>query len=89
MTLENLVNIQGGLAETYPQLDSNTIQHYAQIMNDRRTDKDLRRKYFWTADFPMYVLEDDEVVLYIAGRENNLIFKNIEEATSQLRKNDN
>ena len=89
MTLDNLVNIQGRLAETYSQLDPNTIQHSAQIMNDRRTDKDLRNKWFWTADFSMYKVEDDEAVIYIAGRENNLIFNNIDEATNQLRRNDN
>ena len=89
MALENLVNRQGALAETYSQLDPNTIQHSAEIMNDRRTDRDLRKKWFWTADFPMYRIEDDEAVLYIAGRENNLIFEYIEEATRQIIRNIN
>ena len=89
MTLENLVNLRGRLAETYYKVDPNTIQHSVELMNDRRTNKDLRNKWFWTADFPIYRKELGEAVIYIAGRENNLIFQDINEATEQLRRNDN
>lgn len=83
MTLENLVNVNRPLAEASKQLDPATIQiqHAREITAERRTNRDLRNQWFWTADFPMYTVEDGEAVLYFAGRDNNLIFKNIDEAT--------
>ncbi len=89
MALEGLVNERGTLAGAFSKLDLSTIQHAAEITNDRRADKDLRNKWFWTADFAMYTLKDNKVYLNLARRENNLIFKNIEEATSQLINNGN
>ena len=86
MALENLT---GRLAETYPKFDPNSIQHSDEITNDRRADKSLRDTWFWTADFPLYRVEDDEVMLYLARRENNLIFQNIKEATKQLIEENN
>ena len=84
-----LDNITGRLAETYPKFNPSTIQHSDEITNDRRADKSLRKKRFWTADFPLYRVEDDDVILYLARRENNLIFENIEKATKQLIKENN
>ncbi len=84
----SLESITGRLAETYPQLDPNTIQHSAEITNDRRTNSDLRNQWFWTADFPMYAMEG-EAVLYLAPREHNLAFKNLPEAVKQIRQNGN
>jgi len=95
MTLENLVNKQGSLAKIFLQFDSNTIQHSREITNDRRIleneaeREELRKAWFWTVDFSLYTIEDNDVVLYLGERKNNLIFKNIEEATNQLAKNNN
>jgi hypothetical protein len=63
---------------------TNTIQHSDEITSERRTKKSLRDKWFWTADFPLYHVEGDEVVLYLARGKDNLIFKNLEDATQQL-----
>lgn len=84
MALENLVNIQGRLKETFPQLDPSTIQISAQIMKDRHTDEDLRNKWFWTADSALYTVEDGQEVLYLGGIETNLVFRNLNEAVDQL-----
>lgn len=95
MTLEGLVNEIGPLVETFPKIDPNTIQHSREITNDRRIleneaeRKELRKAWFWTADFGLYTIKDNDVVLYLSERENNLIFKNIEEATNQLAENNN
>jgi hypothetical protein len=40
----------------------------------------------YTADFPMYSVEDGEVFLYIAREPNNLFFDNFAEGTRQLHK---
>lgn len=86
MALESIV---GPLAKSYPQLERSTIQHGAQI-NDARMHAEeplrteLRDASFYTADFPLYIVEGDKVILYLATGKNNLIFDNIGEATAQL-----
>jgi len=89
MALDGLVNVRGLLAHTFSQLDLSTIQHSDEITNARREDESLRNKWFWTADFPLYVVKNGKPILYLARGENNLIFKNIEEAIPQLVRNKN
>lgn len=95
MTLEGLVNETGVLAKTFSKLDPATIQHASEITNDRRTLEDkeerqkLRNNWFWTADSSLYTVEDGDAILYFGNRGTNLIFKNIEEATTQLLKDNN
>lgn len=89
LQISGLENIAGALLETYKQLDPSTIQHAHEIMNEKRTNKDLRDQCIITADHSMYAVEDDEEFLYFSGRENNLIFQNIEEAVKQLKETDN
>lgn len=87
MTLEKLIDLQGRLTETFPRLDPKTIQHAYEIMNDRRGHKEIRRYWFLTADSALYTVEDGQPILYFGDRTHNLIFKNVGEATSQLKKN--
>jgi hypothetical protein len=75
------------LLDVAKQVDLTTVQHAHEIQRDRLTDKNLRGMWFWTADFPLYTIENNEVVLYLADCENNLIFKNLDDAVSQLRYN--
>lgn len=89
MKLDGLVNKQGLLAETFQTLDPNTIQHASEITNDRRDNKELRKQWFWTADSSLYRVEDNEAVLYFGQRDTNLIFRNIEDATQQLLRDNN
>jgi hypothetical protein len=83
MTLEH---ITGTLPEALSQVKPETIQHAREIMNERRTNLQLRDEWFWTADFPMYIVEYGEPVLYFAPRELNLIFRNIKDAWKQAKK---
>ena len=89
MAIDNLVNERGPLAKTFAKLDPKTIQHSDEITSQRRDNEELRNQWFWTADFAMYQMEGSDAVLYLARRPNNLIFQNIEEATSQLIKTGN
>jgi len=82
-------NVTGTLLDTYNQLDPSTIQHARDVMNERRTNEVLRRQWFRTADHSMYTSEDGEAILYFAGRDNNLIFQNIDEAVKQLTETNN
>lgn len=89
-TLERKLEVKTGpLANVFPLFDPSTIQHAYEIMTDRSTDASLRNQWFWTADFPMYRVEGGEAVLYFAPREHNLIFRDIQNATSQLLRANN
>lgn len=89
MSKQKLENIIGTLAYSYKQLNPKTIQHSHEIMNQRYTDESLRDQWFYTADFPLYSIENGKVYLNMATRENNLIFRHIDEATQQLVKENN
>lgn len=83
MVLE-LIIAKGNLKDALAQIDPATVLHSAELMNERRTNEKLRWG-FWTADFPLYTVEKGEAVLYLGNRDNNLVFKNIDEAFIQLR----
>jgi hypothetical protein len=87
MALEKVVK-QGRLADIFPLFDRSTIQHAYEIQKDRAVNQDLRVG-FWTADFPMYVMDGKEAVLYMGRNKDNLVFDNITEATKQLREKNN
>lgn len=90
VTLERKLDVKTGvLVDVFPLFDDSTIQHAHELMTARRTDASLRNLWFWTADFPMYRVEDKEAVLYFAAREQNLIFRDIQNATSQFLTNQN
>jgi hypothetical protein len=83
--MANLETITGSLENALAKADRRTIQHAWEITNDRRTQTELREQWFWTADFPMYRLEDGEAVLYFAAGEYNLVFANIGDAAPQIK----
>ncbi len=89
-TLEKMLEVKTGpLAQIYPLFEPDSLQHAHEIMTARRTDSSLQNRWFWTADFPMYSVEDGEEVLYFAGRDHNLMFRDIQNATSQLLRSQN
>ncbi len=79
----------GPFVEIFPLFDLSTIQHAHELMAARKTDISLLYYEFWTADFPMYRLEGERAVLYFAPREYNLIFRDVQNAISQLRREEN
>ncbi|MFH1072095.1 MAG: hypothetical protein V1743_01565 [Nanoarchaeota archaeon] len=89
MALTDLISPQGRLIDVAQQVDLSTVQHAAEIMNDRRTHEKLRNMWFWTADFPLYTVKDGKAVLHMATREHNLLFQHLDEAVSQLREKNN
>ena len=84
MALQRLVNVQGPLAETVPQIEPGTWQESAEITSARRDHRDLRDKWFFTADFAMYTVENDGAILYLGGREPNPILRDVAGAAAQL-----
>ena len=92
-----LENPQGKLLVVARQVDLSTVQHACEIQKDRLTDMTLRDMSFWTADFPLYTMEDREgkfdlngdVFLYLADRKHNLAFQHIDDAVADIKANDN
>ena len=89
MALEGLVNEFGQLAQTVPLFEPGTWQESAELSKKRITNEKLRNIWFWTANFGMYTVENNEEFLYFGGREANPIFSNIGEAAKQLLENQN
>ena len=86
MQTQKLENIIGPLADSFKKLNPKTIQHSHEIMSQRYMEESLRSNWFYTADFQLYSVENGKVYLNMATKENNLIFKHIDEATKQLIK---
>jgi len=80
-----LENIVGSLKNALSQVDTSTVLHAHEIVKERRDNVNLRNQWFWTADFPMYRMEDGEAVLYFAPREHNYLLKNIDDAIAQIK----
>lgn len=87
--MANLETITGSLEIALAKADRKTIQHAWEITNDRRENVELREQWFWTADFPMYRMEDGDAVMYFASGEHNLVFSNIEAAARQIKSTGN
>ncbi len=84
MGSQKVITVSDSLAENYHKLDPYSIQYASELMNDRRDDENLRNQKFWTADSVTYQVKNDEVLIHLAKRENNLIFKNLTKAIHQI-----
>ena len=89
MALENITQVQGNLKDSFKQLQPETIQHSDEITTARREDKDLRNKWFYTANHSLFKTEQKKGIWYFGRLETNPIFKNIEEAYKQLVQDSN
>ena len=89
-TLEAKLEVRrGALAQTFPLFDPSTLQEANGIMARREPMPEIRNEWLWTADFSMYRVEGGEAFLYFAPREHNLIFRDVDNATTQLSTNGN
>jgi len=86
---ESLETLVGPLAKTVPQLKLETIQTACQITNERRTNTELRSKWFYTADTSLYRMEDGGVFLYFGNDIVNPVLKNVGVASKELINNIN
>jgi hypothetical protein len=83
-TLENKVSKTGRLADTFPLFEKDTISTSIQLMNERRTNAELRNKWHYTANAGVYTNEKGKAVLYFQKGPDNVIFNNIPESIKQL-----
>jgi hypothetical protein len=84
LTMSQLETITATLADGFKQLEPDTFQTSAELTTARRTKEELRNRWFFTANFTLYDVEDDDAVLYFGGREANPILNNIDDACNEL-----
>ncbi|MGV8087243.1 MAG: hypothetical protein ACP5N1_06455 [Candidatus Woesearchaeota archaeon] len=89
MDNSKLITLRGSVEDTIKKFYPTTIQHARDIQKERYTNSKLLGKGFLTGDLPVYTLEDDYVILYLADREHNLILRNIDNAKDALKHSHN
>lgn len=80
-----IMSEQDTLVNILNKYDPSSIEHSDEICSRRVTNPQLRDERFWTADLPLYHVEGKEVFLYMARRQDNIIFQKTEDASDQLR----
>ena len=87
--MPELETITNSLAAGYKQLEPASFQTSAKLTTERRTNKALRNRWFYTANFSVYAIKEGKEILYFGGRPANPILGNIDEACQQLISNNN
>jgi len=87
----SLETITGNLKDGYNQLQPGTMLHVDELMNERRTNEELRNQYFYTADGEVYLLHGARKTptLAITREAYNPVLRNIDDAFEQLTKKHN
>ena len=75
------------MAAGYKQLEPASFQTSAELTTERRTNEALRNRWFYTANFSVYAIEEGKEYLYFGEKAGNPILGNIEEACRQLINN--
>ncbi len=88
MTLENFV---GNLKDVYKQLQPGTMLCVDELMNERRTNEELRDQWFYSADGGVYFLDGvrKTPTLAITREAHNPVLQHIDDAFDQLVNNHN
>src|SRR3989344_8362614 len=86
----SLETITGNLRDAYKQLQPGTMLHVDQLMNERRTNADLRNQWFYTADGEVYFLgAAGNPTLAMTREVHNPVLQNIDDAFDQLTRKQN
>lgn len=85
MAVDDLVTIEGNLLDAYNQLQPGTMLHVDQLTTERRTNNELRKLGFYTADGELYSSQ----FWAITRQPQNLILKHIDKPFTQFRTNGN
>jgi hypothetical protein len=84
-----LENITGNLKDAYRQLVPGTMLHVDQLTTERRTNYDLQKDFFYTADGELYTANVGKVLWGITREPQNLVLQNIDVAYHALIDNGN
>ncbi|MGV8087244.1 MAG: hypothetical protein ACP5N1_06460 [Candidatus Woesearchaeota archaeon] len=85
MVNDNTTNFKGKLLEILVLVNPETIKHTSEIQKARRNNSDIRNDIFCTGELSLYRIENNNPVIYLANRENNVILQNLNDAISQIK----
>ena len=87
----SLETITGNLKDGYNQLQPGTMLHVDQLMNERRTNEELRTQWFYTADGEVYLLDGARKTptLAMTREAYNPVLRNIDAAFEELTQKQN
>lgn len=86
MDINPYLPFRGRLLDAAKQTDLNTIAQAYDIQKSRLYNPSLRQIHCWTTDTILYSVEECKCILYISGKKNNPIFKDIETLTNAVTK---
>lgn len=86
-----LETITGNLLDAYRQVQPGTMLHVDELMNERRSNKELQYQWFYTADGLIYFLDgvDKIPTLLITREAHNPVLQRIDDAFEPLIKGAN
>ncbi len=84
MTIDTLVTIPGNLRDAYKLAVPGTLRHVDELITERRTNKELRNLWFYTADGELYFMDNDKPKLAMTREADNLVLRHIDDAFTQL-----
>ncbi len=84
-------NLRENLRDAYKLLQPGTMLHVDELMNERRTNEELRNQWFYTADGEVYFLDgvSKTPTLAITREAHNPVLQNIDDAFEQLMEEKN
>ncbi len=89
MDNQNIETITNSLAEGYKQLVPGTFQEASQIQIQRRADRDLRNRWVYTANLPLFRMNGGDLEYGLGGRQafDAIAGENIDEFVRQIHPN--
>ena|SRR3990167_646122 len=90
-TTMSLETFTGNLRDGYKQVQPGTMLHVDELMNERRSNKELQYQWFYTADGLIYFLDgvDKIPTLLITREAHNPVLQRIDDAFEPLIKGAN
>lgn len=90
MALDSTVeNIRGNLRDAYKAAVPGTVRCVDQLMQERRVNPELRKKWVYAADGAIYFVDNKKLMWAITREAQNPILQNIDEAFDALIANGN
>ncbi len=80
----SLENIPGNLKDACKLSVPGKNRHVDEIMTERRTNEELRKLWFYTADGELYFMDGGKPKLAMTREPDNLVLRHIDDAFTQL-----
>jgi len=86
MDKPTLVTITNNLCDGYKELEKGTFQEASEVQNQRRKDPSLRSIWIYTANLPLFRIQDDCLEYGLSGRQtfDSIAGEDIDDFTKQI-----